>query len=314
MKRFLINSLLFVLLMIVLAIGVDFAISKGLTQMKDYRFQSWHEIANDKIDAEILILGNSRALSHFNSSIIEATTGKKTYNIGFGGHPLRLQLLKYNFYLQYNKPPQTIILNVDYASFVDADIIGHEREQVFPLIFDPYLKRELKFYGYTFNERYLPLYRYFGYQQVIKNGLLQFLKIKKYKNKTLEKGYLPEYGKWNGEELSRISNLVYKSDKATLNLLDSFLSECKTKSIDVILVHSPIYKGANDKLSNKFEMHNSFHKLANKYTTTYLDYSNHSLCNDTINFVVSVHLNDKAAKQFSEIIAKDITPYLQYSN
>ena len=51
----------------------------------------------------------------------------------------------------------------------------HESEQFFPLVYDKSMRKALRVAGYGFLELNVPLYRFFGYQQVIKNGLLEAL-------------------------------------------------------------------------------------------------------------------------------------------
>ena len=49
----------------------------------------------------------------------------------------------------------------------------HQSEQFFPLVYDRGVRKELKKVGYGIPELFLPMYRFFGYQQAIKNGLLE---------------------------------------------------------------------------------------------------------------------------------------------
>ena len=65
MKRFLIKTILFLFVVYGLAWGVDCVISKGLLKMEDYRFMSWNDMLNDTIEADVVILGNSRGFSQF---------------------------------------------------------------------------------------------------------------------------------------------------------------------------------------------------------------------------------------------------------
>ena len=274
--------------------------------MKDYRFQRWNEIKDGKINADILINGNSRAMSHFVPSEFDAVLNYKTYNLGFGGHPFNAQYLKYGYYINYNKKPQLLIQNVDFITLTDIFIIGHEREQILPFVYDDYLQQHLLHFGFSKIELYLPLIRYFGYQQVIKNGMFEFLTLKHYNNKMAVQGFIPEKGNWNPTELNKIENLEFSRDSFTVNLFDKYLSELKNDNIEVVLVNSPVYYKATEKLLDREVMNEFYKKIARKYNFTYLDYTSDSLCFDSTMFVMAVHLNEFGAKKFSHKLAIDL--------
>ena len=55
------------------------------------------------------------------------------------------------------------------------------------------------------------------------------------------------------------------------------------------------------------EVNNFFESVAQKFGYKYLNYTeNYDLCNDTVNFCVSVHLNPKATDKFSTDFAHDL--------
>jgi hypothetical protein len=49
-----------------------------------------------------------------------------------------------------------------------------------------------------------------------------------------------------------------------------------------------------------------FEHVAEEYGCLYLDYTDTPVCYDTSNFVVSVHLNARAAQQFSQKLIEDL--------
>lgn len=274
--------------------------------MEDYRFQSWKEISDGKINADIIINGNSRALSHFNPKILDSVLKKKSYNLGIGGHPFNVQYMKYSFYLTHNSKPKYIIQNVDFGTLEKKSILGHEREQVFPYFNDKFLQKELTSFGFNKIEIYVPLIRYFSYQMVIKNGLLEFFRVKHYKNRHSYKGFSPERGIWNPTELNKVKTIKFLLDNKTHQLFDLYLKNCANNNIKVILVNSPVYYSAMAKVKDKTEMNKYFKNISNKYGHTYLDYTSDTMCLDTSNFTVAVHLNEKGANIFSNKFAKDI--------
>lgn len=260
------------------------------------------------MDNDILIIGNSRGKSHFDTAVIDSLTGRSSFNIGIGGYPINAQLAKYKLYREHNNKPAVIIHNIDYSTIrTFKDIRNqHESEQFFPLVYDKEMRAQLRTMGYGFLDLNIPLYRLFGYQQVIKNGILEALHVKHYVSRPSYKGYLPEKGKWNGTELRRMKpEQVLLSDEGK-RLLEDYLSECNADSIQVVLVNSPMYFGAQDKLIGYQDARKYFEGLAEKYGCIYLDYTDTPMCRDTANFCVSVHLNSTAAAEFTEILCNEL--------
>ena len=308
MKRFLKKLFVFAVVVYVLALGLDLLICKGLLRMDDYRFQDYHAMLEGGMDNDILIIGNSRGKSHFDTAVIDSLTGSSSFNIGIGGYPINVQLAKYQLYRERNRKPAIVFQNIDYSTVRTFNDIRnqHESEQFFPLVYDRVMRKQLRSMGYGFFELNIPLYRMFGYQQVIKNGLLEGLHIKHYASRPSYKGYLSEKGKWNGTELRRMKpEQVVLSDEGK-GLLENFLSECNADSIQVVMVNSPMYLGAQDKLLGYQDAREYFEQLAEKYDCIYLDYTDTPICRDTANFCVSVHLNSEAAAQFTEILCNDL--------
>ena len=181
----------------------------------------------------------------------------------------------------------------------------HESEQFFPLVYDKAMRKELRKSGYGFLELNMPLYRFFGYQQVIKNGLMEALHVKHYSRPSY-KGFLPEKGQWNGSELARMKPEQVVLSEEGKALFEDYLAQCRADSIQVVLVNSPLYAGAREKLLGYDDARVYFEQVAEKYDCLYLDYTDTPVCYDTTNFVVSVHLNARAAREFSETLMEDL--------
>ena len=304
MKMFLIKISIFALILYGLAWGVDYAISKGLLQMEDYRFMSWHEMQQGDINADILIMGNSRGFSHFEPWTIDSICGTKSYCLGLGGYSITVEDLKYQYYRLFNKKPKYIIQQVDYYTLRnDKAPHNHESEQYLPLIYDRGIHSELLRVGYSPLDVYMPLYRYWGYQMVIKNGLLEFLGIKHYVKDPSRRGHHYEKGEWNGTELANMDTIQAVLDPKWKAHFESYMLRCANDGVKVILVNSPTYIGATNKTEGLDEVNAYFDSIAHAYNTVYWNYSYDEICNDTANFVVSVHMKPQATHQFSVDIA-----------
>lgn len=309
MKRFLLKTLWFSALTLVLAFGLDRLICSGLLKMDDYRFFDYRAMLQGGMDNDILVMGNSRGKSHFDTRVIDSLSQKHSFNIGIGGYPINAQLLKYQLYREHNRKPNLIIQNIDYLTIrVMSDIRNqHESEQFFPLVYDKGMRRLLRKSGYGFLELNMPLYRFFGYQKMIKKGLLEALQIRHFGSYSfVNKGFLPENGRWDGSVLQRMkpdSIILSEEGKA---LLEGYLAQCHADSIQVVMVNSPMFTEAQKKLIGYGDARSYFEQVSEKYNCLYLDYTDTPECHDTSNFVVSVHLNARAARQFSERLMEDL--------
>lgn len=312
MKRFLIKTSIIGFIIYCAAWAVDYTISRGLYQMDDYRFTSWREIQSEDINADLVILGNSRGYSHFEPWTIDSVCGLSAYCLGLGGYPINVELLKYNLYRAHNVIPKYIVQQVDYYTMnVLQAPHQHQSEQFLPLIYDREIRSDLSRVGYTWKDLYLPLYRYWGYQQVIKNGLIECLGLKHYVDQPTRLGHHYERGVWNGTELARMDTVVAKMDTTAMRIFEEYMAASYKEGIKVILVNSPTYVGANNKTKGLEQVNAYFDSIASVYNTVYWNYNeNYDLCNDTANFCVSVHMNPEATHRFSVDFAEDLKGYL----
>ncbi len=288
MKKFIIKIAIFAVVLYGLAWGLDYMISKGLYQMEDYRFMSWHEIEQGNINADIMIMGNSRALSHFEPWTIDSLTGISCYNLGIGGYPINVETMKYHYYCLYNRKPKIIVQQVDYMTlgYLKASH-QHQSEQYLPLVYDRRIQPELRRVGYSWLDMHCPLYRYWGYQMVIKNGLTEFLGLKHYVSDPSRRGIHYERGTWDGTELANMDSIRVTMSKEGKKCFEDYMQQCYNEGIQVILVNSPMYAGAIHKSIGLENVNAYFDSIAAAYNTEYWNYTeNYELCNDTSNFVV----------------------------
>lgn len=309
MQKFIIKILGFGIAVLLLAVILDVMISFGLSRTDCYRYQMFSDIFDGNMDCDVLYMGNSRGFSHFNPRIIDSICGVNSYSIGLGGYPINAQIATYHCYKAHNGTPKLIVQQVDFLTLNIMQDIRHQHdsERFFPTVYDPFMRKELKNMGYGFMELYCPIYRYFGYQKVIKDGLLEFLNVKHKVERPAYKGFRPEKRKWNGANVAAMDSIDSYLDEEAMALFENYLDECKKDGVYVLLVNSPVYAPTTKKVKNMDEVNNYFENVANRFGYKYLNYTeNYDLCNDTLNFCVSVHLNPKATDKFSTDFAHDL--------
>ena len=309
MKRFLIRIVISAVVLFILSGVMDFVVCQGLLKMEDYRFQDYAAMMEGNMDRDLLVMGNSRGKSHYDVRILDSLLHTDSFCIGIGGYPFNVQLLKYNLYREHNRKPRVIVQDIDPGTVVNffPDVRHqHQSEQFFPLVYDRAMRRELKRVGYGFLDLNLPMYRFFGYQQVIKNGLMEALHLKHYVSSPAYKGHRPEDGEWDGTELRRMEVQEISIDESRRALFETHLARCREDSIQVVLVYSPMYAGAREKMHGLDEARACFSELARRFGCVYLDYLDDPICRDSTNFCVAVHMNPKATAAFTRRLAHDL--------
>ena len=309
MRKFVVKCICFGLLVLSIAVALDYMISMGLRRTDCYRYQVFNDIFKGKLENEVLIMGNSRGFSHFNPRIIDSICHVNSYDLGLGGYPINAQISEYHCYKAHNGTPKIIVHQVDFMTLnMEYDIRHqHDSERFFPTVYDKSMRKELRQLGYGFWELYCPLYRFNGYQKVIKDGLLEFLHLRHYVERPAYKGFSPEKGKWDGKNAAAMDSIPSVMNEDAIALFEDYLLECRNDGVYVLLVNSPVYSRTIKKVKKMDKVNDYYDSIAQKYGFKYLNYTeNYPLCDDTLNFCVSVHMNPEATDRFSADFANDL--------
>src|SRR5689334_19641449 len=116
-RRFVLKLLLFGCLACGLAAVLQWALVRGLTRYHASARGVWNAVVHGRINADIIVCGSSRALVHYDPAVIAARTGRSAFNLGRNGTWPDLQLVFLKTYLDHNRPPKCIVLNVDHTCF-----------------------------------------------------------------------------------------------------------------------------------------------------------------------------------------------------
>lgn len=309
MKKFLKHFVVFSVIIFLLGLVLDRVICMGLLKMEDWRFQDYSAMLEGGMENDVLIIGNSRGKSHYNTYLIDSLLKVSSFDIGCGFYPVNIELMKYHLYREHNKKPGIIIFDVNGGTFWSIDNICHQHqsEQFFPLVYDSLMRKELKSVGYGFKELYIPLYRFLGYQQVIKNGLLEAMHIKHYISFPAYKGFRAEDGGWDGTNFDKMEPGYVDFDKYSCSLFEDFLAQCYADSIKVVLVYSPMYYEATSKMLGLDAFKTWLSSFTDKYGFPFLDYMDSlPLSRDTGNFCNASHMNPTATDEFTTILCEDL--------
>ena len=307
MKKFFQNILLFVGIILLLAVIVDFAVSSGLKRTERGHFFTMNALMNQKMDADVVILGNSRAIGSYNPYILDTMLGVNSRNLGVSAQPFGVSYLRWQLYHRNNVNPKLLIVNIDFRELRMVSN-GFEKEQYYPYMTDTLVRPYLDLYGFTWAEKHVPMYRYRGDYKLMAIGFGELLHIRHDRKGNYYKGYANENTKWNGRNLQYVlSRRKIKSqcEPQAVQLLERFLQETSLEKIPVVFVYAPLYKQLKDNLEEE-QTRVAYQNLSQKYDIPLLDFSEIEFCADSSYFINGHHVNRKGADFFSEKLAMAI--------
>ncbi|HOY41629.1 MAG TPA: hypothetical protein PLX60_07195 [Chitinophagales bacterium] len=294
-------------------------VDKGLKQSAEYGpvYSEWDSIYKGGIDADILIMGSSRAAILVNPEVISDSFNTTCYNIGIDGHKFLTQYYRYFIYEKYNKAPKTIILSLDIFTLIRTkDFFGYE--QFIPYLDDTLIRNIVKpFDVFTWKDFYIPMVKFTHRKDMILDGTLASLRPSVIKN-TKKRGFISIDKSWdtafvrNALDLMYVDGFTAKIDSQTNNLFFSFIEYCKSKKIQLIMVYPPEYAGNLNLCTNRKYIMNYYNNIATSRKIPYYNYMDYpQIANDTALFFDSQHMNTKGVKLFNEKLVNDIKSDLQ---
>ena len=304
MKRFLQYILIFTAIIFVIAVFADMAISNGLKRTERGHFYTMNALMNQKMDADVVILGNSRTVCSYHPMVLDTLLGVNTRNLGISAQPFGVTYLRWQLYHRNNKNPRLLVVNIDFRE-LRMVTKGIEKEQYYPYMHDSLVKPYLDLYGFTKAEKLLPMYRYRGDYKLMALGLDELLHIHHDRKGNYYKGYSNENAQWGGCNLERVlsrGKIQGQANPQAIELLERFLQETHSEGIPVVFVYAPLYKKLKDNLEEE-KTRKAYHDLSQKYGIPLLDFSEMDFCTDTSYFMNGHHVNRKGAERFSMELA-----------
>ncbi len=303
MKRFLINFGFFFAVLFATAWCLDKVMTDNLQHSNARVFNTYNVIYNDNLKCDVVIMGSSRGQVQYDPAILDSIIGLNCYNISVDGRCIDAQVTMYGFYCHHALKPKYVIQNIEWGTVLMSN--GYEREQYLPYLnTDDMYEQTYKSEGFTWVDRWLPLIRYAGYHEVIKEGL----GFKNNLNRpVMYKGFIPRDEIWDGSVFRQIDTLQFTYNPEAVEIFDSYLMRCQEEGVRVVLVYAPIYIGVTQKIGfGVQEMFDFYQSFADRYEMPILDYTYDSLCYDTNFFYNATHLNKTGAEIFTSKLAMDL--------
>lgn len=294
-------------------------VDTGLRQSRHPLYAEWNDLFNAKIQADMLILGSSRAAFHISPYILDTTLRLNSYNLGMSAWRLDMQLTRFKLYLAHNPKPKYIIHNVDVYGFRKRkDLIDYQ--QFLPYINEPLL--QANFTGlkgnFSYVQRYIPLYKYANDYELIWEGIKNYTHVfeplQTEKHKGFKANDLPWDNKFGAFKKKYPKGVKYPIEPDLQQAFFEYLAFCRKQGIQVILVYAPEYYEVQPLYKNKKAFVALCQKAQQQYGCMFLDYTNDSLCFKQNLFYNSQHLNKTGANLFSVKLAQDLKRIVLHSN
>lgn len=310
-RKLALRLLIFCLLPLPFLISLNYIVDAGLKKSRNYYYTEWNDIFNSKINADLLIIGSSRAWIHISPKILDSVLNVNSYNIGMDASHFLMQNARFKLYLKYNKKPKYVIVSVDLTSFSES------KEIPFPLQFLPYLNNpDIKNMttgfdnSFSFAQRYFPLYKYNNQPELFTDGLNAYFDRIKVDTPCKYKGYIGAQRTWDNtfDQYKKAHPASEKLNVSSIsqNEFKKFLNYCKINNINPIMVFTPVFHESLKYISNSSEILNFYKNISVQYKIPLLNYASDSLTYERRYFFNSQHLNKVGSEVFSHKLAIDL--------
>jgi len=278
----------------------DFLLSRRMQNVQTVGMEIWKDIMEGNANADIVILGNSRAFDACNREILDSLTGHRAYNLASIGNPFIIQRFRYKMYREYNRKPQMIIQFVDEFS-LGTTISLYEPFQYYPWMWrKPFLREMLTMPADRpwLLHAIIPFQRYRGSRPW--NLFFQ-------RHEFIQDGFKEnELSRNRGfQRVTKQHDFVYL--KKTDDLLRDFLRRSSKEGIQVVFVLVPYHDSFRFKDGEKEKMRQYFEDVASESGIPIFDGATLEIVHDSTLYLDSEHLNMKGAKVFSDSLARYLT-------
>jgi hypothetical protein len=251
----------------------------------------------NELKSDIIILGSSRAIHHYDPKIFSDSLGLSCYNCGEDGMGIITMYARYKLICQRQIPKIVIyefLPGFDYEEEDDSRYLRFLRPLPHNTITDSII------YNVSSLEKFKLISRLYAYNSFF----IDIISQRYSKSTSIAKDYT--YAALNGEmnyqpNLNNEGIDAPKADSLKLKYMEKLIHDCKENGTQLIFVTSPIYLGL---------WNTSFDWLNQVCEENNIAYYNHFL--DTIYyekphlFTDSYHLNKRGAESFSQLLSQEI--------
>lgn len=288
--------------------AVNSMTDKSLRTRGTQHTYEWNSIYNGELNADIYMLGSSRAWVHLNPDIFDSVTGLNSYNLGMDAYAIDIQLDRFWAAIHHNKKPKYIIQNMDALTLRRSGYVDYDKIQFLPYLNEPELRDDLIENGLRWEERFFPVFKYRGMATTVYEALKKRYK-NEYGHSWKTKGYAGQNQPWSKEfaefkKMYTTYDIAFEPDM--IARLKAMIAYCDSSEIKVIITHLPLYDEATAMMTDKYRIDSLMNSFQHEFEGScyYWDYSKTSFSNDTNFFYNATHMNYKGADSISLMLAR----------
>ena len=251
---------------------------------------------NNNTEEDLLVVGSSRAIHHYNPEILEDETGLSVYNAGTDGNGILLFYMQLCNILRHHTP-KFIIYDFQYSFDLSAD--DHSK----------YLNLQKPFYGQ--NQQVDSVFLAVDWRNKYKNLSQAYIhnsKLPQYISdfiRPLEpniKGYKPLNGQMTPGQFQATSYQTLDVDSVKRDYINSYIRLCREHEVGLAFVVSPLYFPSDKNVTVE-----PIAQIARENGVRMLDFSDSDafLGNDSL-FVDPTHLNAAGADLLTKMVADSL--------
>ena len=285
---------------------IDLSVGKIFEKLTDAKLNDTRNASRTAhtvkvVDADVLIMGSSRANYHYVSSILADSLNCSVFNCGLDGQGFSYSAAMIQSVLK-RYSPKVIIIDIIPTLLQTKSTFG-ELNELYPYYDHDTFIKEIIIEDDT-NNRYKMLSKMFRYNSKL-GPIARNLVLGGYSN---DNGYvaLSDYV----SEHPELVHVKYKEsgiNKSQLELLMSCIQSCKEKNVTLILSISPRFEKSN---VNEISSYKYLKRLLVTHNIPLIDMDGNSVINDSTMFRDFEHLNHKGAvaftKAFSERLKEEL--------
>lgn len=253
-----------------------------------------------EMNSDVLIIGSSRGIHHYDPTIIEDSLGLSCFNCSRDGNGI---IMHYAYYKAYSSRyvPKIIIYDIT----PNFDLIEEDDNDKYLEWSRPYYDIEgvdSVFWDVDKTERIKMLSSCYQYN----SKHLQIISDLIHPSQNDIKGYRPIDKKMEYDiSEKKAKHIEYRYDSLKLKYIKRLIEDCQEKGTKIILYTSPSYKAKNTNVFIPIK------EIAKEYKIPYFEhYNDTAFVTNKDFFYDSVHMNRKGATKYTQSIIAEIRTYI----
>ncbi len=297
MKRFILKVLLFFVVIAIVDIVFGFAMANVLKHTNKGDWGRNNYIFNE-VKTDVIILGSSRAIHHYNPRIIADSLGMSCYNCGEDGMGIFLMWSRYQAIRERYKPKLII-----YEVIPEYDLLGDNDNQRYLKFLRPYCDSSFissVISDMSFREGVKLWCHMYLYNSVFLDILAQ--RVSKDSSTAKEYSYSPLTGQMDYDP-KRVEEegVSQPFDSLKITYMEKLIIQCEKDGTKLFFTASPKYRSFSD------IDYQPLKELCRVYEVPFINhYCDSDYCENPIYFVDASHLNISGAESYTSLLASEI--------